>query len=410
MTKRLFLCALFFLIIGMKTKANSEIKVTPVANVSLLGGQYWVSEESPDSFGGNLNMFFSPVINFSPKIALLPIYTGTYSGTKDVRELVGGGTLTRELQDHSLSFKFVDKIRPDLKVKARVGYKIEYLKETVDESWGGGLFDYNKMIIGFEGEKLFSAWNARAGIDYFTMAYPNYQSLVTQSEFEASIDTTTYTEISSQAGTDVLDYAAIALFMEGAHKFAENITGIAHYDLMFKNFKDQKIVDKTGEFKSTLRSDMVHYLTFTFKFGAKQATLGVSDTIQYYDSNQNSFDMTNSKYVADYYDYWENDFTPSISFDLGRGERPAKLSLFWDIAFRSYMERPAQNSDATYKDKKVYQLINTTGASFTHPIVEALSAKVSVTYSDSTSNMKYEKNYKYNYYTFNYFIGVNWEL
>lgn len=404
---------LFYCISGIVlliSTANAEIKVTPVANVDVSGGQYWVAGASPDKLSANLDVFFSPVINFSPRTALLPIYTGLYSGTKDIRELVGGGTLTRELQDHSLALKLVHKLNDSWKLKTRVGYKIEYLKETVDETWGKGVFDYKKTILGIEAERSWETWNGRAGIDSYIMAYPNYQSLVSQSAFQTSVDTTTYKEISTQAGKDILDYSTISLFVEGTHKFSGNVFMTLHNDISIKSFKDQKVINNTGEFSSALRSDMVDYFTVGFKLLSPKVTLGITDGIQYYKSNQNSYDAGNSKYMPDYYNYFQNSVMPNITFKLGENERPVALTLFWDITYRQYAERLAQSSDGTYKGDKIAQTTNTFGMAYTHPIARNLAAKFSSNYRDVTSNMKYEKNYLYNYYTFNYFAGINWQL
>lgn len=412
MRKKLLLrgVVLLFVSLGLWKAAMAKIKVTPIANVHLLGGQYWVSQAVPDSFSANFDAFICPVINFSPKTALLPIYTGLYSGTKDVRELIGGGTLTREMQDHSLALKFVHKLNEDFRIKARVGYKIEYLVETVDESWGNGLFDFNKTIYGIEVEKLWKEWNGRIGIDMYNMVYPNYLSLVSDETFETSIDTTTYSEISSQAGEKVLDYSTMALFIEATHKFSNNLVGTAHYDLSLKNFIDQRVVEKTGEFASTLRSDQIHYLTLGIDLGTPRMTLSLADTIEYYDSNQNSYDAGNSKFIANHYDYLQNAVKPGINFYLGTEEKTMKLSLFWDISYRLYAERLSQNSDGEYQSDKIFQQVNTTGISFTYPINKSLSGKFLINYRDSSSNMRYEKNYSYNYYTFNYFLGINWQL
>lgn len=397
-------------VILLITSLNAEIKVTPLANVDISGGQYWVTGAAPDKLSGNADLFICPVINFSPKTALLPIYTGFYSGTKDVKELVGGGTLTREMQDHSISFKFVEKLNETWKLKSRMGYKIEYLKETVDETWGKGTFDYQKMIVGVEAEKTWKTWSGRGGLDYYTMHYPNYQSLVTQTQFQTSVDTTTYKEISSQAGKDILDYNTMSLFVEATHKFSGTLYGTAHNDTSFKQFKDQKVINKTGEFSSGLRSDVVNYTTLGIKLSGPKVTLGLADGIQYYKSNQSSYDAGNSKFTSDYYNFFENSFMPDISFRLGTGEFPMVLRLSWNLAYRQYLERLAQSADGTYKEDKIYQAINTLGVSFTYPLSKQLSARLSANYRDSYSNMRYEKNYLYNYYTFNYMLGINWQL
>lgn len=389
---------------------SSEIKITPVASVNILGGQYWVSESMPTSVGANAEVFFSPVINFSPKTALLPIYIGNFRGTKDVRELVGGGTLTQDSQNHSLSLKFTERISNNFKLKARAGYKIEYLRETKDETWGKGLFDYNKTTFGLELENGNERSSMRLGADYYSTKYPNYQSLITEDTFETSIDTATYSEISSQAGVNVLDFSALMLSVEAARNISQKALGSVHYDITLKNFKDQKTVKSSGEFSNELRSDIVHNLGFSISAITPKVSLALNDSVQYYGSNQNSFDTVNSRYTPRYYDFFQNSISPSITFMLGQGTNPVKLSLLWNISWRQYLERLAQNAAAELKAEKVSQTINTVGINFTYPVNHSLSALTSINYSDSSSNMRYEKNYKYNYYTFNYFAGIRWEL
>jgi hypothetical protein len=266
------------------------------------------------------------------------------------------------------------------------------------------------MIGGLEMERTAGMWNNRFGVDYYTMHYPNYQSLVSQSQFETSLDTTTYSELSQQAGTDVLDYTAVATFLEVSHKFSPKVVGLAHYDFSMKSFNDQNTVSRTGEFTATKRSDMIHYLTLGLTVATPRVSLGLSNTVQMYDSNQNSWDAANGEFTPNYYDFLEEGFAPSISFYLGKLEMPSRLSFFWELSYRLYNERLAQYADGTPKTDKVYQVANTMGASFTYPLAKSLSIKCAANYRDASSNMRYEKNYKYNYYTVNYFCGLNWEL
>lgn len=124
MSKYRYLFMSLLLLLSPISHLLSDVKVTPVANISLLGGQYFLEGDS-DSFAGNANIFLVPVINFSEATALLPIYQGIYSNTKDVRELIGGGTLTREVLDNSLTLKFTHKFSDTFKGKIKAGYKLE---------------------------------------------------------------------------------------------------------------------------------------------------------------------------------------------------------------------------------------------------------------------------------------------
>ncbi|OGS47095.1 MAG: hypothetical protein A2539_08350 [Elusimicrobia bacterium RIFOXYD2_FULL_34_15] len=401
--RNIFLLTGFLLIIN-HLQLNAELKVTPVANLSLLGGQYFLEGEK-DSFAGNADVFFSPVISFSEKTALLPIYQGLYSNTKDVKELVGGGTLTRKVLDNSLTLKGTHKISDTLKVKAKVGYKIEYLQETKDEKLGEGLFDYNRLAAGIEGEKLLNNnWNIRSGYDFYIMSYPNYASLITT--FQTSIDTATYTEISKNAGKNVLDYSTHELFIEAVHGFSEKLTGKVSYDIAYKGFEDQAIVNSDGSFSSSKRTDLVHLLSIGIYQKLEKVSLNIINSVQYYDSNQNSFDANRTQYNANYYDFFQNDVMPSLVFELSKG---FNINLWWDIAYRQYTERPAQDVEGNYKTSEISQITNTTGVSVIVPVYKSFAVKVAGNYRDSSSNNKYEANYRYNYNTSNYFAGINWE-
>lgn len=382
---------------------SAEVKVTPVAYVSLLGGQYFL-EGDRDSFAGNFNIFFSPVINFSEETALLPIYQGLYSGTRDVRELVGGGVLTREVMDNSLTVKFTKKYSDTLKGKAKVGYKMEYLKETEDEEWNDGLFDYNRIIAGLEAEKKFEKTNLRVGYDFYIMHYPNYSSLITA--YQTSIDTATYTEISENAGEDVLDYMTHELFIEALYLFSETFSGKVNYDIAYKDFNDQTVVESDGGFSSDKRKDFVHLLTLGISKELQKVSVSLHDSVQYCDSNQNSYDADRTRYNEGNYDYYQNDIIPSLTFTMGEN---TKLNFWWDLAYRKYLKRPAQDTEGNYKASKISQFTNTTGLSLKIPVYKTLSMKTAGSYSDSSSNNKYEANYRYSYNTFNYFCGMDWE-
>ena len=388
----------------------AEVKITPVANISILGGQYFL-EGDKDSFAGNADIFFAPVINFSEDTALLPIYQGIYSNTKDVRELVGGGTLTREVLDNSLTLKFTRKFSDTFKGKVKAGYKLEYLAETKDEKLGDGLFDYNRLVGGIEAEQVFGGrtsvrgrTDVRVGYDFYTMSYPNYSSLVSQSA--VVIDTATFTEISENAGEDVLDYSTHELFVEALHSFNETTIGKISYDISYKNFKDQTLVKSDGSFSSKKRNDLVHLLTLGVAKNLPKITAALYNSVQYYNSNQNSYDANRTRYNSNYYDFIQDNVTPSLTFNLKNNSR---LNLWWDIAYRKYSRRPSQDEEGNYKTSEISQVTNTTGLSLIIPVYKSVSVKTAANYRDASSNNRYEANYRYNYNTSNYFVGMNWE-
>ena len=407
--KKLLLCSTFCL---LPFYLSAEVRLIPVADVSVLGGQYFLEGESA-SLGGNVSAFVVPTINFSPKTALLPMLNFNYRGTKDVEELVGGGTLTQQSLDIGpLSLKLVHKFDDTMKGKLRLGYKVQYLKETEDEKWGEGLFDYGRTTLGFEFEKMLKKVNLKLGFDYYTMRYPNYSSLISESGFETSIDTTTYTEISENAGENVLDYNAVGFSIEGNKGLNEKLSVKASYGFSRRGFADQSIVNENGSFKDELRKDNAHNFDLGLTLNTGRTSINLIDTIQLYSSNQNSYDAGRTKYIPDFYSFFQNGFSPVLSVYLGKAKPYKKLSLFLDVSYRSYSERLSQDSEGNYRDEKIHQNINTVGLGFVYPLErlsKGLSFRVNTNYRTCSSNMKYEENYRYNYYTFNYFAGVEFE-
>ena len=388
----------------------SEIKITPVADVTAGGGQYFYSGSASNGLIGDI--YVSPVVNFTPKTALLPIYIGSYRGTKDVRELVGGGTLTQETQDHALTVRFITSIAQEtIKLRARAGYKIEYVKETKDETWGKGLFDYARVLGGIEAEKFYSKSSVKVGLDFYQMKYPNYQSLITNTAYQTSLDTTTYTELSTNAGKDVLDNNNLALSVLYTRSLSDAYALKLGLDVVNKNFTDQRVVESNGLFSSTLRKDIVTTLTGSVSGSAdERIRVSLSDSIQSYNSNQNSYDASGAKFISSYYDYVENTFSPSVSFYLGEFEPRSNLTIYAELSHRFYRTRPAQNLTGGYLSENTYQATQTAGIVFKYPLTKNFSVRVSGNYRVSFSNMKYENNYKYNYDVYTYFAGINYTL
>src|SRR5258708_40126065 len=80
------------------------VEVRPVVNAQLLGGQnFYNGAES--SFGAVAALTASPYMKFNDQWSLVPLYSGSYQGTAQVQDLVGGGTLFQDSQNHVVSIK-----------------------------------------------------------------------------------------------------------------------------------------------------------------------------------------------------------------------------------------------------------------------------------------------------------------
>ncbi|HNW44134.1 MAG TPA: hypothetical protein PKI19_06495, partial [Elusimicrobiales bacterium] len=159
--------------------AYSQLKITPVASVSALGGKYYLDSDAA-SFNGRFDAFVSPAMKFGENHDLIPVYSGNYSGTQDIQELAGGGVLTRQRQSHTFSVRYVYTSEFD-KYKPRFSYTKALIQETNDEKWGDGLFDYGTLAFGFEAEFERPEGTLVESYDYYSVKYPNYSTLLSKS-------------------------------------------------------------------------------------------------------------------------------------------------------------------------------------------------------------------------------------
>jgi hypothetical protein len=163
---------MIFLLMAVGTAAGAA-EVTPIGTFGFMGGQHFLEGTASD-LAADVNVLVTPVVKFSDRWSLFPTYQGTYQGNRDIQELAGGGTLFQDSTSQNLLVKSVHTLGK-WKIKPSVGGRLEWLRETKDEDWGEGLFDYRKGSAGLETEYAFSPRaGARLAYDYYQLKFPNY--------------------------------------------------------------------------------------------------------------------------------------------------------------------------------------------------------------------------------------------
>src|SRR5262245_44263779 len=102
------------------------VEMKPVINAQALGGQYFYNG-AENAFGTLLSFSGSPFLKLNDHWSLVPLYNGSYQGTKQVQDLIGGGTLFQDSQNHNVSVKGIRSFENGLKLKAITGYGFELL-------------------------------------------------------------------------------------------------------------------------------------------------------------------------------------------------------------------------------------------------------------------------------------------
>ncbi len=390
----------------LSAAARAETKITPVADVSLLGGKYYLDSDAA-SFQGRFDAFLSPALTLSEGHELIPVYSGNYSGTQDIQELAGGGVLTRQRQTHTVSLKYVYTDEFD-KYKPRISYSKALIKETKDENWGKGLFDYTTLSLGFDAEQERPHGTFTESYDFYQVKYPNYSTLLSQSR--TVIDTTTFDELSANAGTDTMDNVNHRLGFVYAW-FPDPVNMKAGYDITYRSYGDQALVAKpaTGQpyFKSDKRADLLQNFSVKASRALKPLYLAAAAHFGWLSSNQNSYDSSRTTFIKDYYSYTEIGLAPSMNFMLKDGTQFG-FSLDWRRLY--YTGRCRQDESGVYGAAKIDQTVWLSSLTARYPVFKSFYARAAYNYQVSSSNMRYEANYRYNYRASTYLAGLEWEF
>jgi len=379
------------------------VEVKPVVNAQLLGGQYYYNG-SENAFGAVASLSAAPYIKFNEAWSLVPLYSGNYNGTKQVQDLIGGGTLFQESQEHTTSLKLIRSFENGLKVKAIGAYSAEYLRETTDESWGGGLYDNRRASGGAEAEW---SWEkdrfVRLAYDYFAIRFPNYTSLESQGgalglgrELNAP---------------DVLDTHNHAVTLGTQVGLPGNglLEGTASYT--WSHFGSEHLVDLSGSLTPELRNDAIENLSLQGTWpvilnpGWKIfSSLGYTWNHVY--SNQNHYDAQKVFFNPDYYAYLTQ--TLQNQWTLAVGDNPWTLALNWSLTHQHYSDRLVQDSNGNYGTEITNVNGFYTGLTFTYPIAKGFRLVAQSQFGWSDSNNTDNQVYQYHYNTQAYLAGFSY--
>lgn len=389
------------LLIGSVFTLGQAAETSYVFNARLLGGQYFFQNQESE-ITGNAGILFAPAVELNDRWSIIPSVNASWRGTKNVQDLVGGGTLFQQTQDHSGNVKAVFKANEAWQFKSGGGYRLQLLKETKDETWGKGLFDFEKPSLNVEAERTFSKETAvRAGYDFFWIDFRNYNSLESQSDLGRE-----------NAGSKTLNTLNHAPYLSWRSAFPFRGQS-AKYDFTcyytFRNFTQQKVVLASGDLSAGLRRDknqigMVNLtlpFIFTENFKLLQDFKAGASVLS---SNQSNYDAGKTRFNDNYYAYKEFNAGTNSSFLLG--SKPWALSGGFAYARRNYDSRPTQNSVGDYGAEKIHSNEYYLNLGATYPVNKNFRVQALGNFGWARSNMKYEQTYRYNYETFTYLMGV----
>ena len=377
-------------------------ELVPVGDAQVLMGQLFENGKA-SSWQGNAALNVTPAVKFSDAFGLIPTYSFAYRGTKSVTDLGSGGQLFQDSMTHALRAKGVWK-RGDLKLKPQVGYRVELMRETRDESWGKGLFDYRKPSAGLEAEYAFGErGTATAGFDWYLIRFPNYRSL------ESSVQGQGLGREQAEART--LDSSNLAWTLGGSFPTAiPDVKGRLNLGLTRRSFGQQHIVRASGLLTGETRRDTIKSVTGGLFWGKRvREDFGVFLSLDggwsRVDSNQNHFDAETSVFTSNFYSYEERTVAPRAAVIAGR--RRVELGVSYQRVDRLYLSRRAQDEAGAVtpdaweiaQDNFVFDL----GV----PLNKRWKLIAVSSIATARSNQRYQKFFRTNYTLQSHMLGVS---
>jgi hypothetical protein len=397
---------------GAETAEAKGVEVIPIYDFQFMGGQNFYTGQAP-SLSANAGGVVAPAVKFNDEWSLVPTLTSNYTGTRQVLDLVAGGSLFRSQWDNAATIKAL--YTPDgslWRIKPYGGFKYEFLRESTDEQLGKGLYDYRQWETGLDAEYVYrDPFSVHAGLDYYEIHFPNYTSLESQAatQFQGQ-------DLARELiGDYVLDTQNVLFTAGGDGRLPfGGLIAQAQATLLGERFPNQHVVDGGGNLTGTLREDVVASLGAGVKrpwdLGDELKVVGSFDaTYSDDDSNQSSYDASETRYIPLFYNYEELKLSPDVKVYLGPAKKPMALDVFGAWWHRRYPNRPIQDASGNYLGSALDTDSWMASASVSYPMDDHFNLLFTVQYGRETSNQQFLELYQYDYTTATYMFGFSYD-
>jgi len=397
--------------VSMAAASAGAVEITPIAGVQALGGVHFFRGDK-GALSGNADAVFAAAIKHDDRWSFLPSVRSAYEGTRRVTDTLGTATPAQERMEHKVAFRAVwADPASRWRLKPGISYKLGFLKETADESWGGGLFDERLWTLGAEAEFLTrEPHSIRASLDWFDASYPNYTSL----ESQAALQFGGRPVARELVGDKVLDRSGARLGLAFDMPVGERVRLDAGLSTVWSRYGSQKVVDEAGQFDADSRADFLTAVSVAARmpheWNADLRALGsLTFGLGVLSSNQNGYDASRGAFLAKFYDYREVSVTPAVKVLVGPQRAPVAVDLSVGWRRRSYSGRRAQDATGAYSGGPLSTTEWTVASTLTYPIVKRFSLVFTLERASASSNQRFERYYRYAYEATSMLAGFRWD-
>ncbi|MDI6757853.1 MAG: hypothetical protein QME32_07530, partial [Endomicrobiia bacterium] len=369
---------------------RAEPKFAPYYNFQLTEG---ISLPSRGDMIFDLNLVndIGVLARVNPEHSVLGFYQIKYTGPGIKRQ--EGEQFTDRTMDHMFVFRHTWASPWDVKIKTQLDYWKEFRRSGANELWGTGLYDMNR-IGGLAGaEKTFGEVKVGASLQYHSMIFPNYTDLVAEVR-------STGGDVTSSEGKQ--DHALVQI---GANAEWKQIRAVL--DLTLQNYFKQKIVTKDDQSDGTFYSNSPQQdsiYSFRVARDFEYGILSVSPELKWSarGSNQNYLHFDNltstmpaqNGYFSNYYS--NSQLGISLPFSV-RMSKKWDAFLGWEYETKSYADRPARDEAGNFLADKQSNVSQYISLGFNNRPNDVTTLTYYYVTQNSSSNMKYEKYFPYNF-------------
>lgn len=386
--------------------ASAAPKYIPVIGSYFSIGQHHF-EGKRSGLGGNTSLTFVPALQFSNRFSVIPTIETAYRAVRSAEELANGSKLFQDTWENGVGVKAVHGLNEHWKLKERIGYRTKWFRETSDESWTKGLYDYRIYNIGTEIERTWKKnVSAALGYDFSYLQFPNYVSLEsTQSNDRAR----------ELAGDNVLDNRIHLLSLRIVNPFFFRIVNQFQAIYSPRYYVDQNVVNITGLLTAEKRKDTYTGGTLALErvFRTSRKTNLIANLRYGYTrfrSNQNHYDAQATAFLENYYDYNQHVVGPQLTFAFAPQKAGTMLlETGYSYSKRGYTDRVVQFLDGTYGTDKLRITETAFNLAYSYPLAKNFRLRISSSFGRSRSNNQFEQLYRYNYKNSNYQFGFTYD-
>lgn len=330
MTLKTLFCAMAAL--GASAQA-AEFK--PVANVDLKGG-YAATVGSSSAGLALLDLNFVPALKLGNRSILPTIYAGTAGQERSIAE---GTTFVRSAK---AGFKpsLLTELDGGYSYTLRLSSQRDWNLETLGETWGTGLYDYDQFgggaSVGLPADLL--GFSLSAGADFGHRNYPNYRNSAAAAALTGNMNYYTK-DYWVTNGELVLGFGVLGLELA--------------YRPEYHAFTDSYIVVTGGTTDlKQLQQEWLHSLDLNFSLPlAEGLPLSVGLNVSINDSNQSSFDLAANRFIQDVEDYWTESLTLGLPLKADSLVAGLGVNLGYNLLLRQ-TPKPVQSAGGAYTDAK----------------------------------------------------------